>query len=821
MTEQWARAEGNSSILQIARAYFLARRPARDALWSLPAPPHVFVGREEEAAELLRVLEPGGSPVSVVVGLAGVGKSALAVTVAGRAAGSFRGGVLFVALEGYVPGAALSADQAVGRLLGQLGVGDEEMPAAADGRLALYRSMLTARAAEGRRVLIVADDAGDAMQVRDLVPPGGDVHRLLVTSRDRWDDEGLVARRLALDELAPVAAADLVADVLLRTWPGDPRPGSEAAALAEIAGHCGRLPLALMVIAAVAARDPEEPLRRVAGQLADVRTRLDALSPVDRHGMPRGVRAALDLSYARLPVDEAWLLRLLTVHPGPDCSEPVAVLLAQDGDASATVSAEHRHAVGEWLAGLVGASLLGRREDRWRMHDLVRLYATELGELHAEADRRSTARERLVWCHAALLLAADSRMQGRTGDTLYEVFPDVAAARHMFDLEGPNLLAVARMVATAGRPEQAVVFAVYLGADLERQHRFEEALELAELGLAAARRMPGSVDRRENEILLLGNAGKAHAAMWQLDEALRFQQEAVEAARGQGTNPGVAAMASGLMAGLLRRSDRLDEALAAHEEALHLLRGQQDPRHEAVQLDEYGQTLMRLGRADEAISAVRRAVSILDGGEDVYTLSRVLHVLGGMLSETGRHEEAVTTHLRALSAARTVDDELAVAMARNHLADSLRPLGKVQEAVRAYEEAVEGFRTVGYGYGEGVATAGLGVLLADEGRWAEARVVLGRSRELLDLAGDVEMLGPVLLAYGRTLGRLERSEEAVPVLQRAAEVEGGRGNAPGEREALRLLAAVREGQGQGQGQGRGWGRGAQRWLRTWLRGRRG
>lgn len=336
--EQRARAEGQARITQVTVAgdyvtHAPSEGPVTPAAPGLPAPPDALVGRDGPVKALTDLLDEGGggAPVTVVAGLPGVGKSALAVATAHRAVeyGWFEERVFFLQLHGYAPNDAVSGAQAVREMLRRLGVGDADVPPSPDGQVALYRARLASLARAGQRVLIVADDAGAVSQVQDLVPPDG-THRLLVTSRHRLVAPGFAARVVVLDELAVEPAAELVAGALLRTWPEDPRPAREPEALARIADLCGRLPLALTVAGALLAGDPGLAAGELARQLAEARTRLEKLH-IDGD-VPVGVRAAFDLSYARLPADQARIFRLLTVVPGTDCSTLFAHLATCEGE---------------------------------------------------------------------------------------------------------------------------------------------------------------------------------------------------------------------------------------------------------------------------------------------------------------------------------------------------------------------------------------------------------------------------------------------------------------------------------------------------------
>ncbi|MGW0895831.1 tetratricopeptide repeat protein [Streptomyces goshikiensis] len=751
----------------------------------LPAAPVVLAGRTDEVKELLKALAPGGPPALVVTGLAGVGKSALALAVAQQAMkeGLFEGGVLFVELHGYDPGGGLvGVGQAVDTLLGQLGIQGEDLPATAQARLALFRSELAARSEAGLRVLIVADDAGDVGQVRDLVPPG-EAHQLLVTSRERLVAPDFLVRVLALDELPPEAAVELITAALRRN-PGDTRAEREPEALAEIAGHCGRLPLALTVAAATLAGDPGLAPRALARQLADARIRLEALSPPDRVGLPTGVRAAFDLSYQRLPEDQARLLRLLTVVPGPDCHGLLAYRLRN------MVGGEPPLTYRKPLVELAKAGLLQEYpegSDRWRMHDLVRLYATWRGELSAEADDRAAAADRVLSTQLFMLFAADSHLTGQVEPPPLPPFTDPREALAWLDEESAGLLAAARLAAAGGRLQESVWFGLRMFRHLNRRARYEEAEEVTELALVSARQKGD----RQSEARLTANLVQALTGMWRADEALKIHEQAVAADHENGDDPADTAMRLSLLAGLLTRTGRPEEALGPHEEALALLQGLGEPAQEASHLCEFGRTLRRLGRDEEAIDALGRALVLFAECDDRHLMAWAMADLGGALSRARRHQEAVAAHEEMLAVFRELDDALGVASAWGALGGSLLASGRREEAFVMLRRALDAFRDVGNVHDEGVVALKLGFALGEEGRIPEALPLLKRAWELAGRTRDRALLGRAQYGLGLTLAMLKRFAEAVPLLEAAAVTQAETGDGEMRKRTVELLVLVR------------------------------
>ncbi|MFI9382422.1 NB-ARC domain-containing protein [Kutzneria sp. NPDC052558] len=330
----------------------------------LPADVNSFVGRGDELGELDELLAAAEgvhyrSPavVAVVSGTAGVGKTALVSHWAHRHSDRFPDGQLYVNLRGYEPGSPLGAVHAQAELLRSLGVPDRGLPKGMDARARCLRSLMA-----GRRMLVVLDNANSDEQVRPLLPgvPSGLV---LITSRDSLT--GLVSRdgaqRIGLGLLAREQAVKL-----LRMLVG-PRVDWEPAAADQLIDHCARLPLALRIVADLAVSNHDAPLAELVGELADEQHRLDLLNAGSDPWT--AVRTVFSWSYRGLTDVEARVFRLLGLHSGRAYTLTGVATLADIEPMEAARA----------LRALVRAHLIERAGNRrFRMHDLLRVYALEL-----------------------------------------------------------------------------------------------------------------------------------------------------------------------------------------------------------------------------------------------------------------------------------------------------------------------------------------------------------------------------------------------------------------------------------------------------------
>jgi len=347
-------------------------RPAQ-----LPMLARGFVGREAEEVAVIASLRPGRSPVAavpvtVISGMAGVGKTCLAIRCAHEVAEEFPDGQLYVNLRGFDPaGMIVTPREALAGFLEALGVSAAGLPDDVEARTGRFRSLVA-----GRRLLIVLDNATDSEQLEPLLPsaPGC---AALVTSRTQLS--GLItrygARPVPLRPMPPDQARQALAGRL-----GAERVEADPVATDRIIKACAGLPLALAVVAARAAHN-DFPLSVTADQLERAASTLHAFT-TDGDGVD--VRAAFSWSYEALPEPVAKLFRQLAAHPGPEISVPATV----------SMTGSDEHAVRRGLAMLRAANLLEEpTPERYALHDLLRAFGAEL----CAPDEQRDAFERLAW----------------------------------------------------------------------------------------------------------------------------------------------------------------------------------------------------------------------------------------------------------------------------------------------------------------------------------------------------------------------------------------------------------------------------------------
>jgi DNA-binding SARP family transcriptional activator/tetratricopeptide (TPR) repeat protein len=646
----------------------------------LPAAPPGFVGRQRQLAEL----DDLASGIVLVTGMAGVGKTAFAVTWAHRAAARFPDGQLYLDLRGHSPAEPVRPVQALAGFLHALGVASGQIPFDETTAAGLYRSLLATR-----RMLVVLDNAGSAAQVRPLLPGSGE-SVVVITSRHRLSslivDEG--ARPLRLDSLPAEDATTLLTRAL-----GPKRVTAESAAVAELITACGRLPLALRI---AAANLLDEPRRRVADYVAALAARGSD-----------GIRTAFGLSYQRLDHDQRRLFRLLACHPGPDFTAEAAAALAGIDAGLA----------GRLLDRLAGAHLVeSAAHPRYALHDLLRQYATERMVEETRPEERATAvlrvgdfylrsTDRAVRLAApALALPTISTPDGPVADLSEDT------ALGWLDAELTNLTLLGTNATRRGRPELAWQLAGLLRGYFQLRAFDTRWMRMIDAGLAAARRLDDPMAIAHATIsqgYLFRLRGPASAAVESFEEAIRVAERAE-------WTVGVAAALTQL--GLVYpRVGRVDAGIDALVRAIELGRAEDDAAIEGTAHGNLGWVCNDHGLLDRAWSHLSAELVLLRVAPSKYREANALDDIGQVLAQLGDFATAIDNHRAALALSRELGHPTLQAYAQVNLAACYLKIGRLDEAADQARAAL-----------------GLAVTLRVRGLEAKARSILAG---VDDLAG--------------------------------------------------------------------------------------
>jgi tetratricopeptide (TPR) repeat protein/transcriptional regulator with XRE-family HTH domain len=632
-------------------------------------PPDIgdFTGRADEVAAIGAHLTPPAAGLAAricaIAGQAGSGKSTLAVHVAHLLKRDFPDIQLYADLRGQDavsrdPGAVM-----VG-FLRALGVPNEGLPQQVDEQAALYRSLL-----DGRRALLLLDNAPDARAVRTLLP-GCPTCAVLVTSRQRL----ATLEGAALVDLADMVTADAVA--LLGAIAGRDRVARDPAAAEGIVGFCGQLPLAVRIAGAVLRERPHWPPSKLASRLADERRRLDELSAGDLD-----VRASFELSYHRLAGGDARVFRLLAVLPGATFSRDVAASMV-DADPD-DVEDVLNHLCHAQLLQVAGPA-------RYRLHDLIRLFARECLERSESPAEAAAAQERaldrhLVTSATAAALIGRPGSQGIPSSHLLDASPTgaVQAALTYFEAEWPNLVAGAARAAEARRWDLALGLAESLQPFFDLQSHWSEEERVQGIGLRAAREL---ADRRALG-RLLGWMGNTFGDQARWPEAISHLEESRDVCRLAGDRLGEAA-ALNRLGGMYRTLGELDLARRCQEQSIAIANKIGDLGAEGRALNSLGIVLSNAGRLADAIVCCERALPLLRESGDRHAEGNVLVNLGDDFCASERWEEAAMCYERQVGISRSLHDTDCVSIGLAGLARVSRHRGRLDEAMRLAEQAM-------------------------------------------------------------------------------------------------------------------------------------
>jgi tetratricopeptide (TPR) repeat protein/transcriptional regulator with XRE-family HTH domain len=676
----------------------------------LPAPVPFFAGRAAELAALTRVLEqrdasaPGTVVISAIGGTAGVGKTELAVQWSHQFADRFPDGQLYVNLRGYDPAEPVAAADALAGFLRALGVPGQEIPPGEDDRAARYRSLL-----DGRRMLVLLDNAGSAEQVRPLLP-GSPSCTVVVTSRDAL--AGLVARhgavRLDLDLLPLADATDLLRDLIGERAQADPD------AVMALASRCARLPLALRVAAELAAARPADPLSVLSGELADQQRRLDLL---DAGGDPRtAVRAVFSWSYRHLDAAAARMFRLVGLHPGADFDRYSAAALAGTGLAQGRRT----------LDALARAYLIQPAgPGRYSLHDLLRGYARELAAAHDGETGQHEALGRLLdyYLHTAgaamdTLHPAERQHRPRLPSPASPAPPvsDSEAARCWLNAERATLVAVTAHAAGSGWPSHAIRLAAILFRYLDRGGHHAEAVIIHSHALAAARRAGDSAV----EAASLTALGVVALQQGHYQQGTDHLEQALALSRRDGDGVGQA-RALGNLSMACYLEGRYGQGSEWCQQALALYRAEGDQAGETVTLANLGLLELRQGRYRQASERLQCSLALARTNCNRAMETGALVTLGEVSLRQGAYQHAAGLLRQALDLARTTGNRNREASALARLGETCLWLRRHEQAASHLHQALALAREIGEREEEADALNSLGEVLLATGQPGQAR----------------------------------------------------------------------------------------------------
>jgi tetratricopeptide (TPR) repeat protein/transcriptional regulator with XRE-family HTH domain len=767
-----AAARGRAPVAEVlaARQGVAPGTFAAAATRTLPRDTASFTGRQDELARLLGAIDgvaTNGGVVGIhaIDGMAGIGKTTLAVHAAHRLAGAFPDGQFFLPLHAHTPGQRpVGPVDALASLLLTAGVLTAQIPPGLEARAARWRDHVA-----GRKILLLLDDAATHEQVRALLP-GTAGSLVLVTSRRRLtalEDAAVIS----LDVLPAGEAAILLARLAAR-------PGVRAgdAAVGEITRLCGYLPLAIGMLARKLSHHPAWSVGQLAAELAEARDRLAVMQAENL-----SVAAAFGLSYQGLTPGQQRLFRRLGLVPGPSVDAYAARAL--DG----TSLEEARRNLNElYDQHLINEPAPGR----YVLHDLVREHASALAAAGTPAESGAAAGRLLdYYLHTAAV--AGQHFPSMAG---YRLPPParppadapglstLEQAAAWLETERPNLHAAADHAAAAGghHPHAVRIPAAISGFLLAHGH-VDQSRALHRTALAAAIH----AGDRAGQAIALGELGVLAWLTGDHPAAAASLAQALALYRDIGDRPGQANILNQL-GEVQKLAGDYRAAAASHRQALTLARGSGDLLAEAEALNHLGAVRQRAGDYLAAAATQQQALALFREIGNRLGQATTLNDLGIVQEETGDYPAAAASQREALKMFCDLGIQLGQAVALNKL-------GVVQQLTRDYpaaaaslQQALELHRDLGSRFGQAQALNSLGELSSLTSATWQARE---RHTQALAIACDIGMpleearalegIGHSYLRDGTTDEGAAHLRQALAIYQRIG--------APGARRVQKAL----------------------------------
>ncbi len=695
---------------------------------TLPPETADFVGRNEELELLTH--EQGDTPrVNVIEGMAGVGKTALAVRAARAVSAQYPDGVFYLNFHTHDPGGtSLDGSEAVHRLLRVLTGPTTQIPDTAGERIALLRAQLSRR-----RAIVILDDAAGHDQIRPLLPVAGQCMILITTRRKLADLDG--ARALTLDVLSMDDAITLFQRI---AGQGRVHDEDEAATAVRL---CGRLPLAIQLAAGRLAQDNPPRLADLVGELSQSPARLGSAGAANPEAM-----SAFDLSYRSLEPGHQRFFRRLGMTPCAYISLQAAAALdggtAAEAEKALTALLDH-HLITQASAG------------QFRFHDLIREYAATRAAREESRPEQRQAVGRLLDYYLHTANEADRALHPFRHRLPAAIIHPPAAnlalgtqegAAGWLESEWRNILQAARYAGRHEWKQKCADLTHALAGFLEIRAYWDEAMEAHTLALQASRDL---VDH-------------ARIAQASLDLSEVSQQ-----------------------------TGRHEAALPLAEDAAVIYRSLADRRGEAEALDQMGTAHWRAGRSREALAYFREARIKEHDTADKYGLARTLSHAGIASWQLGRYPDAMAQLHDALSLYQDVGDRRGQAKTLNNLGRMHLYFGYHRDALESYQESLEIFREIGGAQNEAILYHNIGAVYHYKCSYEDGLDAYRRALTIYRAIGDLPDEADVLNDIGAIYRSAECYDEAQIYHEKAKSIAEEIGNLSQQVIAIRGIADVR------------------------------
>jgi|694.fasta_scaffold82084_1 tetratricopeptide (TPR) repeat protein len=731
----------NGSTITSTLKNIVSRFDTNLSPYQLPHDIADFTGRQQEQQKIIALLNSHclaqvnrtAILILTISGMAGVGKSTLAVHIAHQQQEQFPDAQLYADLRG-MEDQPLDASDVLYSWLRELGV-NGSIPSSIAERASLYRSILA-----GKKALILLDNAKDAAQVRPLLPGSSSCPVIITSRRQLASLEGTIAVELGV-------MSDIEALELLEKLIGTARISSELEDARQIIQLCGFLPLAIRIAGGTLTQPfwKGKPLKDYVSRLADERNRLARLKLDDLD-----VRASINLSYYTLAVNDAFLFRYLGLLPGEFMALTAVTLIDWN-----------REKIEESIERLINAQLLEVPvTGRYKFHDLVRLFAREKLEQEETDQSQKSAQLRLIRQYLEITQVMSSAIDPRTRPRLVQEFINIentspasdevinseagllAFAIDFFDVERFNIMTVVDWAYQTESWDSAIALGHSLFNIFDISGYWSDWERTCQLALEASRHAEDSY----SEAQALSNLGVVH-----------------------------------------RRQGRWKESIVCYERSLELFRTLKSETEEAGTLSNLGIVYQRLGRWEAAIDCFEPALAVFRKIEDKPGEVLVLINLGVIHRLQCCWEQAIAYFKQALDLACEMKDIFYQVLAGVNVGNVYLQKELLEQAIYYYERALEGAKLLKSSYGESQVLSNLVIVYYKQGRLQECLDGCKKCLKLFQSLGDPQGKANILLLLSSVYNDQGQLEKGAELSQQSLQIYHELGDKHGEATALMNL----------------------------------
>jgi len=720
---------GNGNTVQLSAEAVdrLTAVTSHSALHQLPQPPADFVGREKELKTILSGLEKkSGAAISGLVGMGGIGKTALGLVVAHSLVAQYSDAQFFIDLRGTSKN-HLKPHEVMKHVIQSCDPTVDLRNTAEDELAGMYQSLLAEK-----KVILFLDNAHDASQVTPLRPPANCL--MLVTARWHFTVPGL--HSVQLDVLKERDAVRLLTEISPRITKKDAR---------RIAKLCGYLPIALRLAASYLQIHSNWTAEEYIARLSDKTKRLQAL---DLEGADVSIEASFEQSYMQLSKDEQSYWSKMAVFSASFKRDALATVWNLDDEATRKLASRFcQYSLLEYYPVT----------DRYNIHDL---WADFADAKLAEADKTIALLNHFrhyqnVWKVAEELYAkgGEGVIQGLITFDAESIHIESAYqwAIENKDTNG-NITAVIKEI-----PDFVYVARTRLHPNQQIKW-FQAALDAA-----------NNLEDLQNQNKLLGNIGTAYASLSENNKAIEYWGQALMIAREIGDRQRQGFWLGNLGVAYSNLGENR-KAIEYFEQALVIARDVGDQHRQVFWLGNIGGTYYDLGENHKAIEYFEQGLEIARKIEDLQQQGHILGGIGVTYVNLGEFNKAIEYMLQALEISRTIGDQVNECAWLGNIGDAYTELGEYRKAIEYKEQALKISRETGDRQQQGFWLGGIGLVYGNQGEWHKSidyfEQGLNIAREIGDRLREGLWLGNIGVAYDH-LGGLDK---AIQCLEQALSI---------------------------------------------------